>query len=90
MSKYVIPGHYNERTAIFIYRNLMSKAIEVFNLKKSGIYISVVPVDCGANTIEMFTWYNIIVNANDCISDDTLKTWVTQTIVDGYFNSEVN
>lgn len=90
MSKYVIPGHYNECTATFIYRNLMSKAIEVFNLKKSGIHISVVPVSCSANTIEMFSWYNIVVSANDYISNDTLKTWVTQTIVDGYFNSEVD
>lgn len=90
MSRYVIPGHYNERTATFIYRNLMSKVSEVFNLKKSGIYISIVPVNCRANTIEEFAWYSIVVNANDCISNSTLKIWVTQTIVDGYFNSEVN
>lgn len=90
MSKYIIPGHYNERTATFIYRSLMSKAFEMFNPEESGIGVSIVPVNCGANTIEMFELYDIIISANDCISDDILKIWATQTIVDGYFNSKTN
>lgn len=89
MSMYIIPGNYDKCVANFICSDLMSKALEVFNLKESGIDVSVVPVDYGTNTIPMFTSYKIVVKSNDCISDDFLKTWSTQTIVNEYFNMEV-
>lgn len=89
MSMYIIPGNYDKCVANFICSDLMLKSLEVFNLKESGIDVSVVPVDYGANTIPMFTSYKIVVKSNDCISDDFLKTWSTQTIVNGCFNREV-
>ena len=89
MGKYIIPGNYDKCVAYFVCSDLMSKALEVFNLKKSGIDVSVVQVDYGANTIPMFASYIVVVKSNDCISDEFLKTWVTQTIVNGCFNREV-
>ena len=86
MGKYIIPGNYDKCVAYFISSDLMSKALEIFNLKESGIDVSVVQVDYGANTIPMFTSYSIVVKSNDCISDEFLKTWATQTIVNECFN----
>lgn len=89
MSIYIIPGNYDKCVANFICSDLMYKALEVFNLKESGIDISVVPVNYDTNTIPMFASYKIIVKSNDCISSDFLKTWATQTIVNECFNREV-
>lgn len=89
MGKYIIPGNYDKCVANFICSDIMSKALEMFNLKESGIDVSVVQVDYGTNTIPMSTLYNIVVKSNDCISDEFLKTWVTQTIVYECFNREV-
>lgn len=83
MSKYIIPGKYSDCDAEFIRRALSNSAERTFG-KTAGIRVSVRQVDVGNNSIMMFEEYRIIVTSNDCVSDELLKTWVTEEIVVGY------
>lgn len=83
MSEYTIPGKYSDCDAEFIRRTLSNSAERTFD-KTAGLRVSVRQVDAGNNSIMMFEEYKIIVTANDCVSDELLKTWVTEEIVVGY------
>lgn len=85
MGKYTLPATYDNDTADFIAHYLRKEFCHIFDVDKIALFIRIYHYE-SPNIIYECEENYIDVETNDLVNEETLKKFVTMTIINGFYD----